>query len=454
MLEQVDRSREGLVGPQHLFGGLSLGNLASMNHAEIPSSPRAAALESLSKMEILLDRDIPVAVYLPQPRLCWRSLRRLGFHGSKEELLAQASKTEHSIWLRRCSSSSNMWAANAATIIPSNDSLDEQTHIIIANLSAMYHRSIEAPYTTAYFEEVFASHRDIQIHEALAAHSELGDEGAANHTRLSIDSTFLHLFAYGKLTDTVGTTTSKSKPFPARQAFEASSAVARLGQLKEDNALFLKQSEYGIRSGAFHTDVLAVGAAHVFLMHEAAFEDLDSSIQKIKAKLPELHIVCATEKELPIKNAVAAYPFNSQLIKISEKQFLLIAPEESETDPFCRRFLERCQHDLAQKAQIDLELIYTSLKQSMSNGGGPACLRLRLLLPEKTIEKLKNTVLLDHSKLAQLRQIVQNRYPSRFTIAQLSDALVHDYNAETIDEICSLFAVNSLAKRWAHIQER
>src|SRR5260370_7858888 len=111
---------DGVVGPTHNYGGLSPGNLASSKHAAQVSIPREAALQGLAKMAYVHGLGAGQAVLPPHVRPSLRILRRLGFAGTDERVLANAS--EH--LLRLCSSAAAMWAANAATCPPSADPPD------------------------------------------------------------------------------------------------------------------------------------------------------------------------------------------------------------------------------------------------------------------------------------------------------------------------------------------
>jgi succinylarginine dihydrolase len=174
---------DGMVGPTHHFGGLSFGNLASSKNRAKISSPKRAALQGLEKMRWLAKQGFVQAILPPHERPHYKTLRLLGFAGTKENLLDQALKQMPQIF-SAVFSSSFMWAANAATVSPSSDSLDNKTHISPANLVTMFHRSIEASFTTTVFQRIFADDRYFTVHQPLPLHELFADEGAANHNRL------------------------------------------------------------------------------------------------------------------------------------------------------------------------------------------------------------------------------------------------------------------------------
>src|SRR5690606_19306614 len=396
---------DGIVGPTHGYGGLSPGNLASMRHRGAPANPRAAALQGLDKMRRVHDLGGCQAVLPPQPRPDVRWLRRLGFTGSDAAVLRRCSAEAPDL-LRAASSASAMWTANAATVAPSSDSGDGRVHLTVANLATMAHRSLEPPTTFRVLRRVFASAEHFVVHEPLPAVPPLFDEGAANHTRLTTTQGRVHLFAWGR----AATGPDPQLRFPARQGELASRAVARLHQLRPEEALFWQQNPAGIDAGAFHTDVLAVGEGAFFMMHEAAFVEPDALREALAARLGhELQIVVANSAELPVAEAVAAYPFNSELIERSDGSLVILAPQEAWQSDASRAFLQRVVAEGG--PVVDVEAI--DVNASMNNGGGPACLRLRVPLTETEASSLGARVTYDAALDGELRAWVQRHYRDR-----------------------------------------
>ena len=215
---------DGLVGPTHHFGGLSAGNLASQHHRHKVSHPKQAALQGLAKMKLLADLGIPQAVLPPHDRPDVASLRRLGFSGSDAEVIEKAGRDEPGL-LSAFSSGSSMWSANAATVSPSADTDDGRVHFTPANLASNLHRCIESVTTATVLRAIFADESVFAHHGPLPQAAELGDEGAANHMRLSPahGKSGLEIFVYGQSGNELATS-----QHPARQSLLASAAVARL----------------------------------------------------------------------------------------------------------------------------------------------------------------------------------------------------------------------------------
>jgi succinylarginine dihydrolase len=427
---------DGLVGPTHHYAGLSPGNLASQAHAGEPSNPRAAALEGLAKMRRVRELGVAQAVLPPQPRPSIELLRRLGFTGTDEGVLERVLRDAPDT-LHAASSASSMWAANAATVVPARDAADGRTHFVPANLVSLLHRSIEAESTERVLRRIFFDAEQFVVHAPLPACDALADEGAANHMRLFTSKAVLHVFGWGRRQ----AEPMQARKFPARQSLAASAAVARVCQVRGDSLLLWQQDPIGIDAGAFHTDVLAVGNGRVLLMHERAFLDHEALLAQLHARLgPNFRAVVASERELPLVDAVGAYPFNSQLLSLPSGKLQLVAPLESKMNERARSFLERAAAECSLIAGID----YLDVNGSMRNGGGPACLRLRVPLEERESARLSGSVLYDERLERELEAIVTRRYRERLELADIADPLLVVEAHTALDEITQALGLGSV----------
>jgi succinylarginine dihydrolase len=388
---------DGIVGPSHNYGGLSLGNLASTRNLGQVSYPRAAALQGLEKMRANLRLGLEQGIFVPQPRPSRDWLARLGT--SPEEaspaLLANAM------------SASPMWAANAATVSPSPDTNDGRTHLTVANLRTMTHRSHEWVATLAQLRLAFA-HHGFAVHPPVP--STFGDEGAANHMRLTArhDQPGVEVFVYGVT----------GGPYPARQHVEAFRAIARLHRLDPDRTLFVQQSEAAIAAGAFHNDVVAVANERVLFAHELAFEGRDAFLSELSARFPELDYVEVPAAEVSLEDAIRSYLFNAQLVTPPDGRTTLIVPEEARETPAVWNWLQR--HLAGNGAIRDVKVV--DVRQSMANGGGPACLRLRVVCDPSTVDP---RFMVDEAKLDRMAEVVAREWPEQIAVAELGDARLH-----------------------------
>jgi succinylarginine dihydrolase len=433
----VEVQFDGLVGPTHNYAGLSPGNLASAANEGQPANPRRAAREGLAKMRFVRDLGVVQAVLPPHDRPSLGALRQLGFSGRDEDVLAAAAAGD-ALYLRLCASASPMWAANAATVAPSCDAADGRVHVTPANLQHMFHRSLEADVSTRVLRAIFSDPERFTVHDALAGGGQLADEGAANHTRLFTSRGALHLYAWGRR---AWGAALAPRRHPARQTREASEAIARRHGVDAARCLFPQQHPDGIDAGAFHTDVLAVGNGSFFMFHELAFLDGDSLELALRRALgEELQLVRVLDAELPVASAVAAYPFNSQVLSVAGGAMAIVAPEDAREDPPSRRFLERVVASGGPVRAIH----YIDVRQSMRNGGGPACLRLRVPLTHDEIRALGAGVVLDDALYGALCAWVDRHYRDHLVPGDLADPELAREGMRALDELTHLLRLGSV----------
>ena len=432
---------DGLVGPTHNYAGLSPGNVASTGNAGQAANPRAAARQGLAKMRFVRGLGVAQAVLPPQDRPSLAALRSLGFTGSDEATIAAAASMRDGLYLRLCSSASAMWTANAATVAPSCDTADGRVHLTPANLQQMFHRSIEPETTTRVLRAIFADAARFVVHDPLPGGGQLADEGAANHTRLATSRGAAHVFAWGR--PAWGASVAGPRRYPARQTREASEAVARLHRLDPARCFFPQQHPDGIDAGAFHTDVLAVGNDGFWMMHEAAFVDderLETSVRAVLGN--ELVVVRASEQELPAERAVAAYPFNSQVLSLPEPDgaMAVVAPADARDDAHARAFFDRL---LARGGPVRA-VHYVDVRQSMHNGGGPACLRLRVPLTGEEVAAIGARVIVDDALDDELAAWIDRHYRERLSPPDLADPLLAREGMQALDELTQLLRLGSV----------
>ena len=407
-----------ICGPTHHFGGHSWGNIASTSNQSSLSSPKRAALDGLHKMKLLYELGAMQAVLPPQPRPDFLALRLCGFQGSDIEIARQCYKEAPRLLLE-CSSSSFMWTANSATITASCDAKDKKVHITPANLLSNFHRSIETNTTEEIFRKIF---RDpcFCVHQPLPSTCEFLDEGAANQIRFTHNQKGLYLFVYG-VSDEIK---QRPKKYPARQTKASYDLLVRYHQLHASQVVFAKQQPEAIDSGVFHNDVIASGHELLFIYHEQAYFNQKKVIDDLQKKAKtlfkkKLTLIQIDTSMLTLPQAVSSYFFNSQVITVPGKR-ILVAPIECKKmkSAFC------VINDLIQKKIID-QVYFVDLTESMKNGGGPACLRLRAPLTEKEVLKMHQPILFTPRLYEDLYDIIETYYPESLSLKQLIDQQFH-----------------------------
>ena len=426
---------DGLVGPSHHYGGLAFGNIASMGHKGILSNPRAAALEGLRKMKLLHDLGIPQGVIPPQERPSIPDLKRFGFSGSDSEILEKTHQKAPLI-LSACCSSSSMWTANAATVTPSSDSTDGRIHVTPANLSANRHRQIEASFTAKVLSALFPDSLFFH-HPPIANHYH--DEGAANWMRFSKGhgSKGIEVFIHGK--------TNEKVQFPARQTLDAHHLIVKNHQLDPSLFVLAQQLPRAIDSGVFHNDVIAMSNENVFIVHENAYVNQKKVLKEIQDKFNfvtgnDLITLEIPASALDLDLAVKSYFFNSQLVTLPTGTMALILPEECKEMEDIQKYIEESVVDKTPISTIE----YISLHQSMKNGGGPACLRLRVVLKPDEMKSIHQGVLLNDSLYLKLEKWINENYRESLSVDDLADHqfLLQCYTA--LDKLTQILELGSI----------
>ena len=432
----VEVNADGLVGPTHSYAGLAPGNLASEFNAGEVSNPRAAVLEGLAKMRRLADWGVPQFVLPSQERPLIPFLRDVGFAGTDAEVLEAAWREAPPLAAAACSASS-MWAANAATVTPSMDAEDGRVHFTPANLVTHLHRSLEAPQTACALRRLFPDERRFAVHEPLPAQPHFGDEGAANHVRLCADhgEPGVNLFVFGR-----AAWEPSGGIYPARQTREAFEAIGRRHGVVTQ--VFARQAQTAIDAGAFHNDVVCVGTCATLFFHELAFDnpaEVKADIRRT-AQGFEPRFIEVTNAELLIEDAVTSYLFNSQLLSLpGEDRLTLLAPVEVRENLRARAVAEAVAASNGPIGRVE----YVDVRQSMRNGGGPACLRLRVVLTGEELAAANPAQRLDAALHERLNGWAKRRYRERLAPADLADPKLLDESRAALDELTQILDLGS-----------
>ncbi len=429
----VEANFDGLIGPTHNYAGLALGNLAATANKGAASNPRAAALQGLKKMRMLSALGLVQGFLPPLDRPHLKTLRALGFTGDDRALIEGAAKGAPGL-LANIYSASSMWTANAATVAPSPDTADGKAHFTPANLAGNFHRGIEAAATARVLRHVFPSGDHFVHHDPLPGGVHFGDEGAANHGRLSprgLGTPGAHLFVYGE----------DGERFPARQRRRASEAVARRHVLAPERTAFLQQSRRALDAGAFHNDVVGLAHESVLFLHEDSFADREAALDAIRRIAPGVVVLEAPRARVSLEDAVASYLFNSQLVSPpGQEGMTLILPRESEETVSVKSFVDET---LAADNPIT-DARYVDVRESMRNGGGPACLRLRVVLSDDERAAVNPSFLLDDARFDALEGWAARRYRDRLAPEDLADPDLMQESFEALDELTEILGMGAL----------
>ena len=442
----VEANFDSLVGPTHNYAGLAHGNLLSAEHAGLVAYPRQAALQGLAKMNRLRSLGLTQGVLPPQVRPYVDFLRSVGVGGASDADVISTAARQAPRLLAVASSASSMWAANAATVSPAADTADGRVHLTTANLVTNAHRAMEDAQTTRTLRAIFADESRFAVHDALPATPDFADEGAANHTRFSDEhgQPGVELFVYGRLGPGEGSITIPRR-FPARQTLEASRAIARLHGLDPKRTVYAQQHPDAVDAGVFHNDVITVGNGRVLLAHEMAFADRDATLSDLRRACEalgfELLHVEIGEAAVPLALAVKRYLFNSQLVTLPDGSMSLIAPNDCQDEPEIVRAVDTIVADADNPIA---QAHYVDVRQSMQNGGGPACLRLRVVLGPDDLRAVSPGAILTDELSAKLEGWIERHYRETLAPADLADPHLLEETRTALDELTGILGLGSI----------
>ncbi|MCE7577589.1 N-succinylarginine dihydrolase [Aliivibrio fischeri] len=439
-MKAVESNFDGLVGPTHNYSGLSVGNIASKSNQSGVSNPKQAVKQGLEKMKALHDMGFVQGVLAPQERPDIHTLRRLGFSGSDSEVLKKSYQYSPQL-LAACSSASSMWTANAGTVSPSADTADGKVHFTPANLINKFHRSIEDQVTGNILKATFPDEEHFVHHQALPHSDYFGDEGAANHTRFCREygEQGVEFFVFGK--SAFNESYLGPKKYPARQTLEASEAIARTHGLREQFTVFAQQNPDVIDQGVFHNDVIAVGNKNTLFCHQQAFLNQEKVKSDLSASYGSgFNVIEVPTDKVSVQDAVETYLFNSQLITKADGTTLIILPEHCRQNSRVWAYLNEL---VEQKRGID-ELHTFDLKQSMQNGGGPACLRLRVVLNEAEQKVVNQHTLMSEELFTTLNLWADKHYRDRIEDKDLADPQLLVESRAALDELTQIMHLGSI----------
>ena len=174
---------------------------------------------------------------------------------------------------------------------------------------------------------------------------------------------------------------------------------------------------------------MATSHRNVWLHHEHAYIDADKTILEIEERFElvtqqSLHRCKITAAELPLCDAVSSYLFNGQLLPSDRGPELMtmLCPEQVRETPTALRAIE----SLIDSDGPIVACEFVELRESMNNGGGPACLRLRVPMNEANWKNLPGNLRFSETIADQLCRVIESTYPAKLETSDLTSLeLVH-----------------------------
>jgi succinylarginine dihydrolase len=178
--------------------------------------------------------------------------------------------------------------------------------------------------------------------------------------------------------------------------------------------------------------VIAVGYGSTLLCHEHAWLRQDAVLADLQARVGESFTpIVVHASEVSVDDAVGSYLFNSQLLPRTDGALVLVAPAECRENARVAAYLDTL---LGGGGPI-VELVAFDLKQSMRNGGGPACLRLAVELTAAERAAIEPRVFLDDALAGELDAWIRRNYRDRLAPDDLADPALLDETRRALDEL-------------------
>jgi succinylarginine dihydrolase len=132
--------------------------------------------------------------------------------------------------------------------------------------------------------------------------------------------------------------------------------------------------------------------------------------------------------------------FNSQLLSKADGKLTIVVPEESRNIERVWAYLQK----LVSSGGPINEVKVFDLKQSMQNGGGPACLRLRVALSDAELAAVNPAVLMTDTLFTTLNAWVDKHYRDRLSGDDLADPQLLVECRTALDELTQILQLGSV----------
>ena len=151
--------------------------------------------------------------------------------------------------------------------------------------------------------------------------------------------------------------------------------------------------------------------------HERAFADPEGAYAAIRAAFPAVQIIVVPDSAVSLAEAIRSYLFNAQLVTLPYGAMALIVPLEAWESAPVRGWLDAM---LAGNGPIR-QVLPVDVRQSMANGGGPACLRLRVVTDPAAVDP---RFLLDAGKADTIAAVIAGHWPEAIDPADIGKPAV------------------------------
>jgi succinylarginine dihydrolase len=146
-------------------------------------------------------------------------------------------------------------------------------------------------------------------------------------------------------------------------------------------------------------------------------------------------------KEFSLADAVGSYFFNSQIVTRSDGRLVMVAPTESEENPRVRSVIA----DLVKGADAALaDVLFLNLRESMQNGGGPACLRTRVVLNQEEQSAIPPGLFFSEQLFNELTSWVKRYYRESLSLSDFREPALLTEIQTALDKLTQILGLSSI----------
>ena len=180
---------------------------------------------------------------------------------------------------------------------------------------------------------------------------------------------------------------------------------------------------------------------NVPLLRQLGFSGSDEQVvARVAQRVPGFTPLVVPASRVSVAEAVATYLFNSQLVSRADGSMALILPQEAQEHAGVWEYL----NELLAGDNPIADLRVFDLRESMANGGGPACLRLRVVLTAEEYQAVNLHVLMNDTLFATLNDWVDRYYRDRLTQADLADPQLLREGRDALDRLTQILQLGSV----------
>jgi succinylarginine dihydrolase len=125
----------------------------------------------------------------------------------------------------------------------------------------------------------------------------------------------------------------------------------------------------------------------------------------------------------------------------TDGRFVLVAPSESEENPKVRSVIDSLVHSAD---AVIADVLFLNLRESMQNGGGPACLRTRVVLNQEEQDAIPPQLFFSEELFDELTSWVKHYYRDSLSLSDFRDPELLTEIQAALDKLTQILRLGSI----------